>query len=161
MSQCGPGRSKRGLSRDLETICLHCLEKTPGRRYPSVLALVDDLDRYLEGRPIVVRPVGPIHAPGRWCKRRPGLAASLAALLLATLIGVSGITWQRRAAVIAERTAHATSRMQSARSRDPSMSPGGPRSHKPELASMRQEVLLDSRDRFLELLNRYARNPRL
>src|SRR5262249_14693235 len=53
-----PGHLQPRLPRDLEAITLHCLEKEPSRRYPSALALAEDLERYREGQPVVARPVG-------------------------------------------------------------------------------------------------------
>jgi tetratricopeptide (TPR) repeat protein len=83
-----PGRLQPGVPRDLETICLKCLEKQVGRRYVSAAELRADLHRFLEGSPISARPVSGFERIWRWCRRHPLPAGSLAAaglLLLATL----------------------------------------------------------------------------
>ncbi|MGP0067977.1 MAG: protein kinase domain-containing protein [Isosphaeraceae bacterium] len=74
-----------GLPRDLETICLKCLRKEPARRYTSAEALRDDLTRFLDGRPIVGRPVSFIEQAIRWTHRRPAIAALL--VLVVALVG--------------------------------------------------------------------------
>jgi tetratricopeptide (TPR) repeat protein len=74
---------------DLETICLKCLQKDRARRYASALDLADDLTRYLEGRPIVARPVGRVEHLKRWCRRNPMDAALLACLMVALGLGFS------------------------------------------------------------------------
>jgi tetratricopeptide (TPR) repeat protein/tRNA A-37 threonylcarbamoyl transferase component Bud32/TolB-like protein len=80
-----------GLDRDLETICAKCLERESAARYHSAGELADDLERWLEGRPILARPVAPVTRLWRWSARNPRLAASIAACaLLGTLAGV----WQ-------------------------------------------------------------------
>ena len=82
--------SNRRVARDLETICLKCLEKESGRRYASAQELWDELERFCNGEPIRARPLsGPARA-WRWCRRKPllaGLWASLALLLLTLGIG--------------------------------------------------------------------------
>jgi WD40 repeat protein len=89
-----PRRLRPRLPRDLEAIALHCLEKQPGRRYPSALALADDLRRYREGRQVAARPVGAVARLARACRRRP-LVALLLALLTASLVGgLAGVTWK-------------------------------------------------------------------
>jgi serine/threonine protein kinase/tetratricopeptide (TPR) repeat protein len=79
--------------RDLETICSRCLERDPGLRYPSAHDLAEDLERWLEGRPIIARPVSPPVKLWRWSKRNPLLAASITAC---AALAATAISWQIR-----------------------------------------------------------------
>jgi serine/threonine-protein kinase len=88
-----PGQFTGKLPRDIETICLKCLQKDPAKRYATAGELADDLKRFLEGRPIVARPVGAFEKAWRWAKRNPvGAAAVL--LAVAVLVVPSILSWQ-------------------------------------------------------------------
>src|SRR5262245_23809180 len=83
-----PRRLQPKLPRDLETICLKCLDKNPQKRYGSALALAEELRRYLDGQPIQARPIGQIGRAWRWARRKPALAGLAT---LATLTVIAGI----------------------------------------------------------------------
>jgi serine/threonine-protein kinase len=83
-----PAQLNHQVPRDLETICLKCLEKDIHRRYPSAAALAADLRRFGRGEPITARPAGRLERTAKWVRRRP----TKAALLAAGLLGLAGVT---------------------------------------------------------------------
>jgi serine/threonine-protein kinase len=91
-----PSRLRPQVARDLETVCLKCLQKSPARRYASAQDLADDLHRFLDGKPVRARPVGPFERAVKWARRRPGAAllAGVLLVLLATAVGAG--VWLRQ-----------------------------------------------------------------
>lgn len=81
------------IPRDLDTICLKCLEKDPRRRYASAEAVAGDLRRFLDGRPILARPTGAAGRFARWLRRTPSLPPRVAAVVLGLAAAVS-LGWQ-------------------------------------------------------------------
>jgi tetratricopeptide (TPR) repeat protein len=88
-----PATHGTGVPRDLETICLKCLQKEPVKRYGSAEALADDLDRFLNGEPIMARRVGPVERAVKWARRRPAQAALAAVTAAAALALVGFALW--------------------------------------------------------------------
>jgi WD40 repeat protein len=74
------------IDRDLETICVKCLEKEPAKRYGSAEALAEDLERWHRGEPIAARPVRRLERAWRWCRRNPALATASATVVVALVV---------------------------------------------------------------------------
>jgi len=98
------------VPRDLETICLKCLQKAPKDRYKSAAAVAEDLQSFLNGEPVKARPLGPVGRTWRWCLRKPAIASLVAVLLIALVGGMTCITVQWRLAEAARKSALASDR---------------------------------------------------
>lgn len=84
-----------GVPRDLELICLKCLEKEPHDRYPTAIALATDLHRFLRGEPVSVRPIGNLKRVTRWAKRHPAPAALVVLVALLLLVVPPLLVWEQ------------------------------------------------------------------
>jgi WD40 repeat protein len=112
-----PSELEPSVPRDLETICLKCLEKTPGDRYAHAAALAEDLERFIAGKPIQARPARLPERAWKWARRRPAAAALLCVL---AAIGPAAALWhhaslRERAAGLAAREALARRHLYAAR----------------------------------------------
>ena len=107
-------RINSSVPRDLDVICLKCLEKSPARRYQTAQNLAADLKRWLNKEPIQARPVGHLEQSWRWCQRRPLAASLIGLVVLVTAIGFGGVSWQwRKAQVNFAEAAHQRTRAES------------------------------------------------
>ena len=120
-----PRTVNAAVPRDLETICLKCLEKNPQQRYDSAGALADELERWLNHEPITARPVSVGGKMVRWCRRNPALAAviALAASVVITLSSIYYVNLtaeheQTVAALGREQNARRQTEVQSERAKD-------------------------------------------
>lgn len=95
-----PTSRNPGIPRDLELICLKCLEKNPSDRYSTAAMLSDDLSRFIKGEPVSVRAAGAIERLAKWARRKPTLAAAYTFALLTLMFGGLGglAAWQWRVA---------------------------------------------------------------
>jgi WD40 repeat protein/tetratricopeptide (TPR) repeat protein/tRNA A-37 threonylcarbamoyl transferase component Bud32 len=93
-----PRRLQPGLPRDLETVCLKCLQKEPRKRYASALDLAEDLERFLDGVPVRARRISRGERLVRWGRRNPVVAGLLGAVFLVLIAGFAGTSWEWRAA---------------------------------------------------------------
>ncbi|MFT3881368.1 MAG: protein kinase [Gemmatales bacterium] len=107
-----PSKLVAKLPLDLETITLKCLEKGPHRRYETAAALADDLDNFLENRPISARPAGRVERAVKWVRRHPMVAALIAAIVTGLLsfiiLGIwayAAVTERAHAAEVAQEQA--------------------------------------------------------
>jgi eukaryotic-like serine/threonine-protein kinase len=100
-----PSRLNARVPRDLETVCLKCLEKEPGGRYATAGALAEDLGRFLNHEPIRARQAGPLVRLARWGNRNPVPVALLSIVFVTGLVAIATILWQWRNAVEAQQQA--------------------------------------------------------
>ncbi len=79
--------------RDLETICLKCLEKQASRRYATAAELADDLGRWRRDEPVRARPIEAVERAVRWARRKPALAAAYGLLAAVLVLSGGGALW--------------------------------------------------------------------
>jgi WD40 repeat protein/tRNA A-37 threonylcarbamoyl transferase component Bud32 len=87
-----------GVDRDLEAICLKCLEKEVARRYASALALATDLEHWIAGKPVQARPATSWVRAKKWARRNPAVASLAAMSVILLLAGITGVLLQWRRA---------------------------------------------------------------
>lgn len=167
-----PRKLNGQVSRDLETICLKCLEKRPANRYSSALLLADDLARYLGGLPIYARPISTLERAMRWCRRHPARATASAMIGLLA-VGGPMLAWheayQRHTLAVRESERHRLiERLTEERDRLASRQTDvdqiladqiRPFEINPDNPTLRQKMLVLVRDRYQPLIADYLAGP--
>src|SRR5262249_6635011 len=93
-----PAQLQPACPRDLETICLKCLQKEPGKRYGSARELGEDLQRFLNNQPILARPIGLVERFRKFTLRNKLLVGGAATVIVVLLGGILTTSWQAREA---------------------------------------------------------------
>jgi tetratricopeptide (TPR) repeat protein len=162
-----PRRLQPTVPRDLETVCLKCLEKAPERRYASAEALADDLHRFLAGEPVRARPTARWRRLVKWARRRPAVAALALVSSLAVAAAVLGMLWHNarledalQRAERAREHARANARMARAAVERMLTRVGEDRlAYVPQMEQARREILRDALDFYLRFLADDATSP--
>jgi tRNA A-37 threonylcarbamoyl transferase component Bud32 len=154
-----PSRLQRTMPRDLETICLKCLQKAPNHRYASAGELAEDLHHFQAKEPIRARPVGRGERLLKWCRRHPAVSVLSATVILLTLALGSLVTWQWRQAVtaLAELRSEKAARALRQAAALPDAAPGRVPAILEELENNREEVLPFLRQLYLEEKDQHRR----
>jgi serine/threonine protein kinase len=155
-----PSRLRPGLPKDLETICLKCLEKDRLRRYPTARELSDELRRVLAGEPIIARPVGRLERIVRWSARNrlpAALSATLALLAVASFVAISafGLVARDRSIRAERNFARAFEAIDASFNRINSSA----EMDRPEMSAFRRQLLISARDQYQEFLNESRGDP--
>ena len=132
-----------GVPRDLETICLKCLEKSPIKRYASAQTLADELGRFLNREPIQARPTPLLERAQRWCLRRPGLALASGGTSLVVLTALLLVMAQWRRAQQSNARAVSTARAAELRLAEGRLNQGQPLEGLATLARLVRESPFD------------------
>lgn len=150
------------VDRDLETICMKCLDKSPARRYESSAALADELKRYLEGRPILARPVSPPERAVRWCRRNPLVASLIGVSFAAVLFGVIALGVSNvRTEAARKRSEESFHEAKSAVNELFTLVSEERLLNEPGMQQVRRDLLERARGYYERFLDRHANNPTL
>ena len=161
---------------DLATIIEKCLALDPADRYESAERVTSDLDHFIRGEPVSVRPIGSLRRAWKWCRRRPLIAGLIASLIISILIGFTGIAWQwqKTSSALLEseanlkeaniQTAAAQEHFQQARetvNRFFTVVSQQRLLREPGLQQLRQELLSEAAEYHKEFVNRYRDDDQL
>jgi len=157
-----PRRLRPRVPRDLDTICLRCLEKEPAKRYATAEALADDLHCFLDGKPIAARPAGVSERLWKWAKRRPALATLFMVIVVAVLaLAAEGVSWSIQ--VRRERDRAEANLEMAMRAVDDMLTEVGEEqlAYEPRMEVKRRRLLQKAQALYLEFLKQRYDSPRI